>query len=350
MLPIDNLHLLPSWARLAGKPAQEVVISTRVRLARNLDGLPFLRKSGDEIRNAIVEKVGRALAGNPLTAAWRYADFSQLAPHERLVMLERNLASRELVEGEGARGIFIAADEGASVMVNEEDHVRAQSLKAGMAVDACWQEAEAIDDLLDSEVIFAFHQELGYLTACPSNLGTGLRASVLMHLPALVVTRRMEKVFRAVTETGFAVRGLHGEGSEPVGHFFQVSNQRTLGKPESKILAELSELTRQIDEYERQARKHLLEKDGTRFEDRVHRAWGILTTARIMSANEAIMLLSALRMGSACGIISRVEPGKLDHLLTIVQPGHLQHISGHEMEDSERDRFRAAFISKHLLS
>lgn len=349
MLPLENLHLPPSWVS-PESIAREVVFSTRVRLARNIDGLPFLTKADADTRRGIVEKIGRALAANELTASYQYADFDKLASNERLILLERNLASRELVDGEGPRGIFLARGEGSSVMVNEEDHVRIQSLKPGLGVDWGWQEADAIDDLIDPEVGFAFREDLGYLTACPSNLGTGLRASVLMHLPGLVITRRMEKVFRAVTEAGFAVRGLHGEGTEPVGHFFQVSNQRTLGKPEAKILADLAELARQIEDYEKQARRHLLEKDRLRFSDRIHRAWGILTSAQLMSTNEAIMLLSAVRMGSVCGLLEGTESKRVDQLLTVIQPGHLQYLGGKEMTDAERDHFRAGFIAKHLLS
>ena len=349
MLPIENLSRPPSWWAQPA-PGREVLFSTRVRLARNLAGVPFLLRADAAVRAEVVERLRRALAGNELTRSFAYADFEKLEANERLILLERNLASRDLVEGEGPRGLFLSPGEGASVMVNEEDHVRIQSLKPGLSLEWAWEEADAIDDLLEEETPFAFREDLGYLTACPSNLGTGLRASVLMHLPGLVITRRMEKVFRAVTEAGFAVRGMHGEGSEPVGHFFQVSNQRTLGKPEARILADLAELARQIEDYEKKARQHLLEKDALRFADRIHRAWGILTSARMMSSTEAIMLLSALRMGSVCGLIEKAEPDRVDHLLTVVQPAHLQYIGGREMDDQERDHFRADFIARHLLS
>jgi protein arginine kinase len=223
-----------------------------------------------------------------------------------------------------------------------------QVFQSGLQLRAAHQLANAVDDLLSRGLDFAFSPQLGYLTACPTNVGTGLRASVMLHIPALVLTRHIEKVFQAVSKLNLAVRGLHGEGTEASGHFYQISNQVTLGRNDSDILANIEQVVPTIVNYERKAREELLKRDRLRMEDRVWRAYGMLRTARIISSEESLMLLSALRMGLHLGILPGIDLKTINELFLNTQPGHLQKLAAHEMDTLERDARRAEYIRQKL--
>ena len=240
-------------------------------------------------------------------------------------------------------------DEAVSIMVNEEDHLRIQVLLPGLMLWEAWDMANNIDDTLETKVTYAFDDELGYLTCCPTNLGSGLRASVMVHLPGLVLTNQVSKVLKALSQVGLAVRGLYGEGSEPLGNLFQVSNQVTLGRVEKEIIEDLISVTKGLIEQERSARELLLNSDtGSQLTDRIYRAYGILSHARIISTQEALGLLSSLRLGVDMEIIGNVEPKKLDELMVLIQPGFVQYIAGGDLSSDERDEARADLIRDYL--
>jgi len=223
-----------------------------------------------------------------------------------------------------------------------------QALVSGFAVGDAWRRIDAVDSELDARLDFAFHPQYGYLTACPTNVGTGLRVSVLLHLPALAITRQLEKVFQAVTRLGLAVRGLYGEGTEATGHFYQISNQSSLGKSEEEIVRNLEAVVPQVVKYEQEARRALMEKDRPRLEDRAWRAFGILCHARVVTSEEALALLSALRMGVHLGLIETAPLRTVNELLVFTQPAHLQKLEGRELAPEERDNLRGALLRKRL--
>jgi len=234
-------------------------------------------------------------------------------------------------------------------MVNEEDHLRLQAIHSGLSLDAAWEDAYRIDRELERLVPFAVSPTYGYLTACPTNVGTGLRASVMLHLPALVYTKQMEKVFQACARTGLAVRGFYGEGTMAQGDFYQISNQVTLGVSEEDILKNLSRMLPTILEYEREIRRHLLkDKSRVRLEDKVHRALAVLRAARSIASEEAMELLSAVRLGVVTGILPGPKAAAVNELFVLIQPAHVQKLLHKEIEADERDQRRAALLRERL--
>src|SRR5436190_2011289 len=294
---LDNLsHTSGEWLRGTG-PESDIVISSRIRLARNLAAFPFTnRASGHqkgEIEALLRDRIGKLDVDPKLS----YLNVPGLSPLDRQFLVERQLISRELASSEGPRGVALAPHETVSLMVNEEDHLRLQVMRSGFALDEAWQDIDRVDDLLEQRVSYAFSEDFGYLTACPTNVGTGMRSSVMLHLPALVLTKQIEKVFRALQKINLAVRGLYGEGSRASGDFYQISNQVTLGKSETTILGEIREVIPQIINYERQARNTLVKETRRELQDRVSRHYGTLCSATMMTAEEAMDLLSSVRLG-----------------------------------------------------
>ena len=277
------------------------MISSRIRLARNLAEFPFVRKANDDERGQISKLVKTKLQNIDAWPGLTYFELEQLDDVDRQFLVERQLMSRELAESEGHRGVAIDQDERFSIMVNEEDHLRIQVMCSGFDVGAAWERIDVIDNLLESQLTYAFHETLGYLTACPTNVGTGLRVSVMLHLPALVITREIEKVFRSLQKINVAVRGLYGEGSQFMGDFYQISNQITLGRTEEELVTTVSEVVPRIIEYERRARKFLVQEGEQDLHDEVSRAFGILCTARKISSEETLHYLSKVRMGVNLG-------------------------------------------------
>ncbi len=339
----DLVGSLGEWLRGDG-PQSGVVISTRVRLARNIAGYPFLGRLTPEQRLDIQERVRQASDDLKLIPDCCYLDLATTSHMDRQFMVERHLISRELAAGEGSRAVLFGRGETNSLMINEEDHLRVQVMRSGLQLEEAWQRASAIDDDLENRLDFAFSSRLGYLTACPTNVGTGLRASVMMHLPGLVITRQIEKVFQAISRMRLAVRGLYGEGTQASGDFYQISNQVTLGKTEEEILETLSLTIPRIIQYEDKARQTLAQESEVFLDDRIWRAIGLLSHARQISSDEATSLLSAVRMGINMERIHGLDIGTINMLFIGSQPGHLQMMHGSELSPEERDMERADII------
>ncbi len=335
---------------LAGSgPESDIVISSRIRLARNFADFPFIRKCSSKDKEAILKEVQRKqksfkLLGNP-----EFIDVEQLEEIDRQFLMERQIISRELAESEGARGVLVDAKEQFSVMVNEEDHLRIQIMQSGLDLKTAWKKINAIDDAIESQMNYAYSESLGYLTACPTNVGTGVRVSVMLHLPALVLTKQMDKVFRSFQRINVAVRGLFGEGSQFMGDFYQVSNQVTLGRSEDELIQQVREIIPVLIDYERKARDFLLKEKNRDLHDDVSRALGILSTARKISSEETMNYLSKVRMGVNLKLIDDVDIETVNKLFIHTQPAHLQKISGRNLSSSERNVERADYLQQHLV-
>ena len=345
-------------------PESDIVISSRIRLARNVADLPFLSRANPKeraelervLRDAIlkVQNGCRPQAGPSLPTGalgndgLSYFNLLSLSQVDRLFLVERHLISREHAFGKGPRGVAVGLHETISVMVNEEDHLRLQALRSGLQLRKTWEDINQIDDQIEQSVDYAYSPQFGYLTVCPTNVGTGMRASVMLHLPALVMTRQIEKVFHAVSKINLAVRGLYGEGTQASGDFYQISNQLTLGKTEGEIIATIESVIPKIVEYERTVRETLIENKREVVEDKVWRAYGMLQNSRTINSEETMDLLSAVRMGVNLGIISDLEIRTVNELFIFTQPAHLQRLERSELTSPERDITRATFIRNRL--
>jgi protein arginine kinase len=338
---------LGEWLSGTG-PDSDVVISSRIRLARNLGRFRFPAKLEAQERLDCAAHVRRMILDANLIGEDGYVELAGCSPLERHFLVERHLISREQEDGEPGRGVAIGEQEVLSIMVLEEDHLRLQILKSGLQPEETWRIAANVDDLLDRHLDYAFSPQLGYLTSCPTNLGTGMRCSVMLHLPALVLTRHISKCFQAMAKIGLNVRGLYGEGTEASGDFYQISNQSALGKSEESIVRDLAAVVPEVLKYERNARKTLLSRDRGRIEDRVWRAFGMLKYARIISSDEAMTLLSALRLGVHTGILPDIAPGTVNEMFIFSQPAHLQVRIGRDLSPQDRDVMRADFFRQRL--
>jgi len=336
------------WLRGTG-PESDIVISSRVRLARNLSEFPFVRRCAEADKRSILRQVRQAVESIEAWSTVEFVDVEPLSELDRQFLVERQLMSRELAEAEGPRGVAIDPAERFSVMVNEEDHLRIQVIRSGLDLTSAWQDAAGIDDHLEQKLTFAFLENLGYLTACPTNVGTGLRVSVMLHLPGLVITRQIEKVFRSLQKMNVAVRGLFGEGSQFTGDFYQVSNQITLGKSEEALLQQVEYVVPQLIEYERKARGFLMSNSSHDLHDDVSRALGILQTAKKISSEETMLYLSKVRMGVNLGLIQELEIPTVNKLFIHTQPAHLQKLRGKVLGTTDRNIERASYLQKHLL-
>jgi protein arginine kinase len=350
-----DLNLVPdggmSWLDASG-PDGNIVLSTRVRLARNIADRRFTIRSDSTESEMILEEVEDASRASGQLKAASLIRIDHLEGVERQLLHERHLISRELAGLEGDRGVrpgaALLTDGTVGMMVNEEDHVRLQCLKSGFALSEAYADLERLDADLGRRLGFAFHDEFGYLTSCPTNAGTGLRASVLIHLPGLVLTKEIAKVLQGLSQVGLTFRGLYGEGSEVVGNFFQLSNQTTLGKSESELLDHLGDMVQKVIEYEEEARR-ILERDApTVIADKVWRAYGLLRYARSLSFEETMNLLSGVRLGVGLNLIPDVSVYTLNKLLIFTQPAHLAQREGRELGDPELATVRAAFTRQLL--
>lgn len=343
----ELIHSTGEWLRGDG-PHSDIVISSRIRLARNLAHHRFSVTMSPEERREVMQTVRDALASIPSGSHLHWIDLEETPPLHRKVLVERHLISREHDEADHARGVAIDSLEMISVMVNEEDHLRIQSLRSGLRLHEGFEILNRLDDELSEAIDYAFDEELGYLTACPTNLGTGLRVSVMLHLPALVMTRHIEKAFRAVHDLRLAVRGLYGEGTEAYGEFYQISNQITLGRSEEELINDLQAIIEGLIQYERKARETLLKSQPAKFQDRIWRAYATLRYARVMSSEEAMRLLSAVRMGTHLQILPGLDLQTLNSVFLISQPAHLQLSAGCELPPEERDVVRARMLRERL--
>jgi protein arginine kinase len=345
---IDDLtRTSGEWLKGTG-PESDIVMCSRIRLARNLATYPFTNRAS-RAEKADIEREVRAALGHS-HAELHYQDVHTLNPLDRQFLHERQLISRELMSAEGPRGVAIGPEENVSVMVNEEDHLRIQVMHSGMSLFEVWDRINQLDDRIEEHLDYAFSPTLGYLTACPTNVGTGIRVGVMLHLPALVQTKDIEKVFRALHKINLAVRGLYGEGTQAFGDFYQISNQQTLGKSELELIRTLSDVIPQIIEYERRARKELLENRRQLLRDQVSRAYGVLKTAHQISSEETMALLSSVRMGINLGLIDDLEIPTVNELFIHTQPAHLQKIQGRHLEVDDRNVARAQYLRSRLAN
>jgi len=338
-----------AWLQGDG-PDADIVVSSRIRLARNIAGFPFIARADDDVRLRLVETLRSAVMSAAPERNLQFLNVALLEDLDSQLLMERQLISRELVDTDGPRGVIIGPGEQVSVMVNEEDHLRIQVMQSGFALKECWEIADALDTGIESSATYAFDEELGYLTACPTNVGTGIRVSVMVHLPGLRMTREIQKVNQAAQKINLAVRGLYGEGSQALGDFFQISNQMTLGCSEHELIKNMSEVVPQIIGYERRVRDLLCHENRQALDDKIARARAILTGAKSISSDETMHLLSNLRMGINLGIIDDISIGDVNALFVHTQPSHLQKLNGEPLKTAERNAARASYLRSRLGS
>lgn len=330
----------------------DIVLSSRIRLARNLAGIPFPHQAGEGALQDVVSSLRQSVPdlSNHGQGQYMFIEMEKLQPLERHILVEKHIVSPHHVQEPKHRALIIREDAAVAIMVNEEDHLRIQCLMAGLNLKQALTLAHQIDDVLESRQTFAFHEQAGYLTACPTNVGTGLRASVMLHLPALSITKQMNRIVGAVTKIGLAVRGLYGEGTEAVGNVYQVSNQITLGQSEEEIIDNLQTVVTQLVDQEKNARAALMKEAPVTIADRAWRAYGVLRYAQTISGQEALTLLSEVRLGIDLGLIKEVAPRMFNELLVVTRPNFLQKIAGKtEFQPAERDVFRAQVIREKLI-
>ncbi|NLV91584.1 MAG: protein arginine kinase [Firmicutes bacterium] len=340
----------PKWMQAKG-PEDDIVIASRVRLARNIANIPFCAVASDEQLRQVQELVKAVAAQMNLEGSVGTLHFRAMPEVEQLErrrLVEKHLISPQHAQQVRNRAVALSDDETLCIMVNEEDHLRIQVLYPGLQLLAAYERADKTDDELDARLNFAFSEEVGYLTACPTNVGTGMRASLMMHLPALSATGVMPRIINAVRQLGLTVRGIYGEGTEVVGNIYQVSNQVSLGRSEREIIEHLTNVAEQILAHERTARNTLLESNRLALEDRIWRAYGVLSHSRILNTADALGYLSTVRLGIDLGIITGLEPRILQELMVMIRPAHLQFIMGRELEAEQRDEYRASLIRERL--
>ena len=316
------------------------VISSRIRLARNLKKYPFLSIISPEQSKLLIQETENALSGR-----FSPVSFSEKNDMEKRMYLERHVVSPEFLKINKPKGLLLQSGEQISVMVNEEDHIRIQTISAGDNIEAAWELANEADDLLEESVQYAFDKDYGYLTSCPTNTGTGLRASFMIHLPMMERTGNIRGLLPAVSKFGMALRGIYGEGTEPLGHIYQVSNQVTMGKSEDEIISSLKTIAGQIIENENRLRGNAMAHVKIDMEDQFYRAYGTLTHARKLSGKEAMELLSTVRLGYMTQTLTAPKPGKtLYEIMMNIQPGSMQAQAGRELDENERDIYRASYL------
>ena len=333
------------WYQQSGEQG-DVVISTRVRLARNLSGTPFPAGLTPERKREVAEKVREALKSGENAKDYDYLEMSNMTARDALSMVERHLISPEFAQCSEGSALLLKKDESVSIMINEEDHLRLQVMRPGLDLDEAYREADELDTALDRKLHFAFDDRLGYLTQCPTNLGTGMRASLMLHLPALQERGAIQQLAGTVSKLGLTIRGLYGEGSKPEGAIYQLSNQVTLGISERSAIENLKGIANQILREERAGREQL--RRSPRFEDTVWRSLGLLRTARLLSHDEFMTLISNLRVGVAMGIIPDVGMDTISGLICDAQPATIMAAARRDMEPGERDAERAKMVRERL--
>jgi len=335
------------WLKDSG-PNSDIIISSRVRLARNLEKIPFSHWASEEVREEILKTTKAAINTVDYMKSSLFIRMDELDEIDKQLLLERHLVSREQLEPNGAKAVAISDQEIISIMINEEDHLRIQVIQSGFDLVEAYRLIGKIDDNLEQQLVYAFNPSLGYLTACPTNVGTGIRASAMMHLPALVMNKQIDKILHAIPKLNLTARGFYGEGTTASGNFFQISNQVTLGQKEEDIIDNLARVVRQVMEHEKAARRTALKNNRARLEDMIWRAFGILQNARIISSAETLDLLSSVRLGVDIGLIKQIDRKKVNELFLLTQPAHLQKLSGRQFNPSMRDLKRAELIRTRL--
>lgn len=342
---------LTSW--LKDSTDNPIVISSRVRLARNFKGIPFTNRN-DETALTKVDTMADGLL-TPLRIAYgtefSKIDLMHLSPQERAVLVEKHLMSPNLAKAASHRSLLVSDDSRVAVMVNEEDHLRIQAMTAGLNLHKAYEVANNIDDAIESKYDYAFHEQYGYITACPTNVGTGMRASVMLHLAGLSMTKRLDNLVNSLSQLGFSVRGLYGEGSEALGHMYQVSNQKTLGVSENDSIEALTRVVKNLVHEEEKAREDLLSKRKLDLEDRLWRAYGTLQYARRLSGEEALSLLSDVKLGQDLQLLPVSDLHMFNQLVVTTRPNFLMKMMGKsDASPDERDAYRATVIRDALRS
>lgn len=349
---LENLikEPLTPWLSGAG-PEGDIVLSSRIRLARNLKDQPFPgRASLDKLGEIVAEfqSVSDDLMAHD-GHEYAFVELEKLVPLARHVLVEKHIISPNHIAAPKNRALIVRDDAGVSIMVNEEDHLRLQCLESGLNLANGFAKATMVDDIIEAKHNLAFMEHIGYLTACPTNIGTGLRASVMVHLPALALTKQMGTMVAIATQLGLTVRGLYGEGTEAAGNVFQISNQVTLGRSEQDIINNLSSVVKQIVDKERMARNLLINEASDALADRVWRAYGVLRFARSLSASEALALLSEVRLGIDVKVIGEVRPEVFNQLMITTRPNFLQNLSGEaELSSTDSNKLRAKLVRSSL--
>jgi len=352
------LNQTSEWLRGSG-PLSDIVISSRVRLARNFEKQPFATRATKASQAEVLAIAKQGLVQCPILKQPVILEMGNLDEVDRQFLVERHLVSREHIVHADHKAVAIGHGEVVSVMINEEDHLRLQVMQSGMNLQDAWEVINTLDDELSEVVPYAYSTDWGYLTCCPTNTGTGLRASVMVHLPSLVITKQINKVLHTITKLGLTARGLFGEGTEASGNFFQISNQVSLGRSEEEIIENIARILKEVVHQEQAAREGLLTNNKVQLEDRIWRAFGILRHAKTISSTEALDLLSAVRLGvdlslmsanggSASGGNGGINRSVVNELFIFSQPAHLQKLEGKPLSAKERDTKRAQLIRSRL--
>lgn len=329
----------------------DIVISSRIRLARNLKKYPFLSTISDDDSKRLIEDVKDSIINNSNSIGefFKFVNFSDISPAEKSSMVENHTISIDALNSKKPSAGLIKTDEAATVLINEEDHIRIQSISKGMNIDSACEFANNLDNLIEERLEYAFDKDLGYLTSCITNTGTGLRASFMIHIPILELSGRLRNISNVISKFGMTLRGIYGEGSEPLGGIYQISNQITLGKSEKEIIEALKKITNQVIEQERELRNEIIKKSAPEFEDRVYRSYGILKHCKKISSKEAMKLLSDIRLGYMMGILKEDKPStNIYNIMMNIQPGNLIKIYGKNYNEHERDIIRAKYINDKL--
>jgi len=343
----DLLNHTSEWLKGSG-PNSDIIISSRIRLARNLANTPFPHWADKKQSEDVLNKIRDSFLKVDYLKKTTFFELAKMDSVDKQFLVERHLMSLDHTQKANSKAVVVDDEEVVSIMVNEEDHIRMQVMQSGFNLYEAWNIINKIDDGIAKELNFAFLPDWGYLTACPTNPGTGMRGSVMLHLPALVMSRAIDRVLAAIAKLSFIARGLYGEGTQAMGNFFQISNQVSLGPSENEIIENINGLIRQIIEQENQARKVLLSKDKPLLEDRVNRSLGILKSAHIITSQETIELLSMVRLGCDLGMVKDIDHRRINELSIITQPAHLQKIEGKKLSAEERDVKRAQIIRDKL--
>lgn len=344
---LEHWDFLPVWMRTEGD-AGDVVLSSRVRLARNIKGLPFPRCAEEPHLQMVSQTIDQALQKETDLGPLLKLRIEDLTNIERLVLVEKHLCSPQFIEHPRQRFLIVNQEQTISMMVNEEDHLRIQAITPGLSLDEALSLANRSDDYLEETLEFNFDESYGYLTACPTNVGTGIRASVMLHLPGLTMVDQVKRVLAAMTHVGINVRGFYGEGTESFGNIYQISNQVTLGHAEEEFINNLKSVCRQLIEQERTVREALLKDARIQVEDRLCRSYGVLCQARVLTAQETLQLLSDVKLGVEMGIITGIQRTRLKELIFLSRAAILQKVLGHETSPAERDFYRAKLVREQL--
>ena len=330
-----------------------IVISSRVRLARNVKQYPFSIRLDDDKAVELIEKVRKAIQNDrtPLGEQFQFIEVDRLDKSHKLELMEKHIISPVLVEKKQPCGVLVMDDETVSIMVNEEDHIRIQTVYPGENIDEAWDMADKIDNLIEETVEYAYDETLGYLTSCPTNVGTGLRASYMMHLPGLEKTGQIRNVIQAINKFGVTVRGIYGEGTEAMGSIYQISNQITLGKSEEDIIDNLKKVVNIVMEQEKRMRERMLKERKDDFEDKIYRSYGILANARKITAKEAMEYLSNIREGYILNVLDMPKPKRsIYNIMMNIQPGSIQSMFDETLAPEKRDHIRAKYIREQLMN